>query len=260
MSIYGGGFQLSGGPATGLIGEIDPADDASWVNKWFITIDVDWAHDDVLEFAIDLVEQAGIKATWLMTHDTQWAGRLTDNPLFELGIHPNFNGLLQRGSTEIRGPGEILGDLLAVFPCATSVRSHSITYSSRLSNLFVNSGLTHDLNTFVPFTSAKGLSPWQLSNRQIRVPFGWEDDLSFPLASQPDWSRWGGIRVVNFHPIHLFLNTENMDRYENTRAIHRTPMELEKYRNRNLGTMSVFNDLVEFVQNSAANQQSMPTK
>lgn len=48
----------------GLVGEINPFVSASF-EKIFLTFDIDWASDAVLEYCIDIVEQANVKATWL---------------------------------------------------------------------------------------------------------------------------------------------------------------------------------------------------
>jgi hypothetical protein len=230
---------------TGLVGSISLSDPKSWRDKWFITLDVDWAHDEVFGHAIDLVEEAGICATWLITHESGCLERLTSNPLFEVGIHPNFNGLLSGEAAGLQAPPrEIISDLLRFVPEARVVRSHSLAYSSRLSDIFLESGLTHDLNSYIPSDAAKFISPWKLPNGQIRVPSRWEDDLEFPIKAVPDWSRWGGVRVLNFHPIHLFLNTESLRRYEKTRVFHRSPKDLLRSRNDGLGTESVFASLV----------------
>src|SRR5688572_22770431 len=78
----------------GRISEIRPDDEASWRDRIFLTIDIDWASDEVIADTAALVEEAGVAATWFVTHDTPQIGRLRANPLFELGIHPNFNFLL----------------------------------------------------------------------------------------------------------------------------------------------------------------------
>lgn len=78
----------------GNIGEIDLENPGSY-QKIFLTFDIDWASDEVLEYCIDIVEKANIKATWFVTHETPLLGRLRANPNFELGIHPNFNPLLE---------------------------------------------------------------------------------------------------------------------------------------------------------------------
>ena len=234
---------------TGLVGSIVVDEPVSWQNKWFITLDVDWAHDDVLEVAIDMVEDAGIHATWLITNESRWLDRLTSNPLFELGVHPNFNRLLAGTNRTVDTFQKVIRDLLEIAPNSRSVRSHSLTYSSRLSDCFVEFGLTHDLNSYIPRHSVANLSPWKLPNGQIRVPTIWEDDVEFPITCDQGWAKWEeGVRVLNFHPIHLYLNTEDANRYEFTRRIHRRPKQLALHRNDSVGTRSVFESLVSFLQ------------
>ena len=155
---------------TGLVRTIVVDEPLSWRDKWFITLDVDWAHDDVVGFAIGIVEDAGIQATWLITHESRWIDRLRQNPLFELGIHPNFNALLAGETGTPSTFEEVVRELLEIASHARSVRSHSLTCSSRLSDSFVELGLTHDLNSYIPKRAVSAISPWKLANGQVRVP------------------------------------------------------------------------------------------
>ena len=54
-----------------------------------------------------------------------------------------------------------------------------------------------------------------------------------------------GFHVFDFHPIHVFLNTESLDRYERTRSIHQNPKELIKHRYQGHGTRSWLMELLE---------------
>ena len=77
------------------LSNIDPADQATWEGKIFLTFDIDWACDEVIEDSIVLVESVGAAATWFVTHETPLLERLRNNPAFELGIHlvyPKFEG------------------------------------------------------------------------------------------------------------------------------------------------------------------------
>ena len=38
------------------ISSINPLDESSWRNKIFLTIDLDWAHDDVIRDTFDLIK------------------------------------------------------------------------------------------------------------------------------------------------------------------------------------------------------------
>ena len=69
----------------------------------------------------------------------------------------------------------------------------------------------------------------------IRIPYFWEDDVHC-LYGDPQAFEIAlghtGLRVFDFHPIHVFLNTENMDRYERTRSQHWNAVELLHHRNK----------------------------
>ena len=49
-----------------------------------------------------------------------------------------------------------------------------------------------------------------------RIPFVWEDDMEF--LNNQNWSldklkKNKGITILNFHPIHVFLNSSNSNNY-----------------------------------------------
>jgi len=232
----------------GLISEIAPDEKSTWENRLFVTLDIDWAADFVLERTIDLVESHGIKATWFITHDTPVLQRLKDNKLFELGIHPNFNFLLQGDARNGRNAEEVIDRLLAIVPDATAVRSHDMTQSSSLLNLFKSKGLTHDSNHFIPAQGAIPLKPWLLWNGLIKVPYFWEDDVHCMYQEQrciDHFSTLPGIKVFDFHPIHVYLNTENMDRYERCRPYHREQAKLKDFINEHVvGAMDHLDQLI----------------
>jgi len=59
----------------------------------YVTLDVDWASDEVLAFTLDCIDKNDLHATIFCTHDTQLIKRMRENPKIGLGIHPNFNKL-----------------------------------------------------------------------------------------------------------------------------------------------------------------------
>lgn len=214
------------------VSNIDINDPASWEGKVFLTFDIDWAHDEVLADCIDLVEQADVPATWFVTHETPLLERLRANPNFELGVHPNFNFLFSMKTQAGASAEEVLERTMALVPDATAVRSHHMTQSSTLLDLFRSRGLTHDCNHFIPTTAGIALKPWQLWNGMLRIPYCWEDDIMCiygqqqSLPSIRNLLAQEGLIVFDFHPIHIYLNTENLQRYERTRHLHCQPEAL----------------------------------
>jgi hypothetical protein len=221
----------------GKISDILPEDPETWESRFFLTFDIDWANDIVLSDSIDLVEKADISATWFVTHDTPLLNRLRANPKFELGIHPNFNFLLNGDSRNGSNAEEVIDRLLYVVPEAKSVRSHSMTQSSHLLQLFVDRGLYHDCNHYIPRNSRIKLAPWRYWLKgAIKVPYFWEDDLAcYDQMKTPfqDFLHTPGLRVFDFHPIHVFLNTDNLEQYYAAKSFITKTQELLKFRSNN---------------------------
>jgi hypothetical protein len=206
-----------------LVSAIQPDDRRTWTGRIFLTLDIDWAADDVLSDSIDVVEAAKVPATWFVTHETPLLGRLRSNPLFELGIHPNFNPLLAGERADGDDAATVIDRLQKIVPEARVVRSHSMAQSSQLLQLFRNRGFTHDCNHFIPAQAGIVLGPWLHWNGLIKVPYFWEDDVhcqSRQNTPMCELTQRPGLRVFDFHPIHVYLNTETMERYERTREIH----------------------------------------
>ena len=232
------------------ISKLIPQSESTWQDKIFITFDIDWASDFVLEEVISLIENLKIPSTWFITHSTPLINRLRKNPLFELGIHPNFNFLLEGSPQNGKNAEEVIDQLFEIVPEALSIRSHSMTQSTILQDIFLKKGITHDANHFIPVQSNITLKPWVLWNGLIKVPYFWEDDLhcmykeTIPCVNFLEWS---GIKVFNFHPIHIYLNTDHLQRYENSRDFHNSS-ELTNFRNiKSIGIKDHLLQLIERV-------------
>jgi len=231
------------------VSEIRPGSRNTWEDKVFVTMDIEWSSDDVLSDTIDLVEDAGVAATWFVTHETRVLERLRANPLFELGIHPNFNRLLDGEDEEGMSAAAVVDRLMQVVPEATSVRSHSLVSSSKLQEIFKSVGLTHELNTLVPETSgARPPDPFLGWNGLTELAYSNCDFLRSVTGSRKSPQSLfipKGATVFGFHPIHLFLNTVGIEDYESTREVHHDAARLIGYRRtESTGTRFLFLDLV----------------
>lgn len=192
----------------------------------YITLDMDWATDTELHYLLELITAYQVKITLFVTHFTPLLKLLENTGLVELGIHPNFNKNLQ-GSGDST-PRQIVTELLNIVPTATSVRSHSLTQQSGLLFLFAEMGITHDVNLFIPYQSGSIVYPFRFyDNRLVRIPYIWEDGghcLDIDAEKETSWNcndifKYRGLKVVNFHPAHLYLNTETYSRYEIAKTV-----------------------------------------
>ncbi|WP_448207941.1 polysaccharide deacetylase WbmS family protein [Azospirillum sp. sgz302134] len=220
-----------------------------------LTFDVDWAPDWCIDLCAGLCRAAGVPATFFATHRSDILADLARDPLFEIGIHPNFLPGSSHGAT----PQAVLSHCLTIAPQARAMRTHGLVQSSPLLALVADEcpGIVTDVSLFLPFHP--GLRPVRLhlgrSGRGIvRLPYFWEDDLA---AADPSWN-WSaeppaseGLRIFDFHPIHVALNMDGMHRYsalKETAGI--TPLwaldeaEVRRYANPGLGTRTFLTRLI----------------
>jgi len=232
------------------ISDIVPVQTSSWNEKIFLTFDVDWAHDAVIEDALNLVREAGVSSTWFVTHKSSLLNELWSDTKIELGIHPNFNEILS-GDRSLKSE-KIISDCLELAPSAKAARSHSLTQSERLIDQFSAVGITHISNMFIPYGSGINAIPFSLWGGMVMVPHSWQDNVALKMPVEfPDFHmNISGFNVFDFHPIHVFLNTENLERYENTRSLHQKPHELIKHRFQGYGTRSRLLDLIKCVRST----------
>lgn len=217
-----------------------------------ITLDVDWAPDFMIDAAADALIAREVKATWFVTHASPAIERLRERPeLFELGIHPNF----LEGSSHGATPAEVVAHCARLVPEATAVRTHCLLQSTPLHDeLLRGSGVSVDLSLFLPH--AVGVEPvvqWSPAGRLLRLPYVWQDNMEMyspePHFKAADLLDAPGLRIFDFHPVHVWLNSRAFEPYERLKAEHRldavTEMEANRFRTQGPGTMTAFLDLAD---------------
>lgn len=198
-----------------------------------------------------MLETAGAPVTWFATHKTSVLSRLGAVANFDLGIHPNFNPLLLDGDSRLGATAsEVIRNLMKIVPHASSVRSHSILRSSRLTELFYSAGLRIESNDFVPAASTAAIAPWRDPTGMVHVAFRWADDLYVRTAMESNVNEilaLDGAVVLTFHPIHIVLNTADYATYEASKMRKHDPDTLDKFRNEGQGVRTFLEDLLERV-------------
>lgn len=198
--------------------QIDPDRPESWQGVNFLTLDLDWASHEALELTCSLLEQAAVPATLFVTHATPVLERMRAQG-WELGIHPNFDRWLWGQDAANGGGGdEILDRLVQLVPEARSWRSHCLTQSTTLQRQLAQRGFSHSSNTFLEWGLGMQNRPFRFPDCLVEAPIAWEDDfwLAAPdrLGDAHQLLDWGGLRVWNFHPVHLYLNTRDWSHYQ----------------------------------------------
>jgi hypothetical protein len=219
-----------------------------------ITLDTDWAPDFMIDAAADALLAREVRATWFVTHASPAIERLREHPeLFELGIHPNFLDGSSHGAT----PDAVVAHCAALVPEARAVRTHCLLQSTPLHDaLLSGSAVEVDVSLFLP--GARDLEPvvqWSPAGRLLRLPYVWQDNMEM-YAPTPNWNTAAvldapGLRIFDFHPVHVWLNSASFEPYENmkTRFVlgELEPADTARYRNSRPGAMNAFLELADLL-------------
>ena len=219
-----------------------------------LTFDIDWAPEYAIEHTIDVLAASRTKATWFVTHDSPGVRKLLQYPeLFEVGVHPNF----LEGSTQGSTYHAVMQHVMAIVPNARCVRTHGMVYSAALSRMFaVDFKLQVDSSIFL--AGMPHISPREVFYGEevlLRVPYFWSDDGEMTIERHPSFSFCArkfaapGLKVLCFHPIHVFLNSDSMQTYSEWKAAARTaaPGDLRPraYGAERVGAGSLLRELIE---------------
>ncbi|MCJ2165642.1 MULTISPECIES: hypothetical protein [unclassified Pseudodesulfovibrio] len=177
-----------------------------------LTFDTDWVPQFMLDRCLELLERGGAKATIFCT------GRysLGKSGLFEAALHPNF----LPGSTQGADPESVVQGLKDIYPEAIGSRSHKYFWHSDIRPLLKRHGMLYDCSQYLPGQPHVGL----VEHLGIkRVGTWWSDNLHLLLGydlntfSPPNLNK-PGLQVLDFHPIHVYLNTPDRDRFRQVMA------------------------------------------
>ncbi|MFP4477660.1 MAG: hypothetical protein ACLFOY_19025, partial [Desulfatibacillaceae bacterium] len=220
-----------------------------------LTLDTDWAPDAAIDEIAKILVSREVRATWFVTHDSPAIRRLQEHPeLFEIGIHPNF----LPGSTHGHNPEQVLDFCQALVPSATSMRTHGLfQYTNLLNMVMKKTRIRVDVSLFLPaYPVPRPFVHPTEHGGLIRVPYVWEDDFEM-LHTIPDFEpgkaffQRSGLLVLDYHPIHVYLNSRNMAPYREMLASggYRLDMPasgMDEYVNKEVaGVMDHFMRLVE---------------
>jgi acetyltransferase-like isoleucine patch superfamily enzyme len=202
-----------------------------------VTADTEWAPAEIVAYMREILDEYGIRATFFCTNERD---RAINN--HELAIHPNFSS---RETEE-----DTVRQLLRLFPDAKGARAHCSYLHTRLTELYSRCGIRYDSSYVLP----QKITPFPLFG-VLEIPMYWMDNYAFTCDRRtfsPSYlkesavSETGDVLVFNFHPVHVYLNTDSLERYEQAKQYYSNPEMLWKLRNRQrLGTHDCLIALLE---------------
>ncbi len=193
--------------------------------RYSFTVDMDWAPREVVEYTLSIFREYGVAATLFMTDQLE----SVDLAGHEAAIHPHF----EQG----RPYEQVMDDLLKFAPGAAGVRPHSLFHSQRLIPLYEQRGFRYDSS--VMKYNEGGIRPYRLTPSLWEIPIFFMDNVHLwmhgegkaPFTLDALDLETPGLRVFAFHPVHIYLNTETMDRYSEARRFYKEPARLREYEN-----------------------------
>jgi hypothetical protein len=195
----------------------------------FFTADTDWASEEVLNFFFDAISK--FDARWLIfaTNNNDRFAEL-ESEGHEIGIHPNYIPCESRKAME-----QEVFRMKNLFPDSRFSRSHSLLTGGPIWDSLQKNEISHDFSYFQPTR----LSPENriLWNGLIQIGYNWEDDYHFHVK---DFNEKHNLElltcrnlIVNFHPIHFYLNTISKQDYLFYLENKNNPPKIEQFRKKN---------------------------
>jgi hypothetical protein len=207
--------------------------------KVCITIDADWAPVEVIDSCVGILHEKNIPYTFFATDDYRnGIVKTTD-----VAWHPNFLSDKRLVKSEL----EYFSQLI---PHAKGLRPHRLFMPiEEISRSWLDDyGIKWTSRSSDPFKITPDIEFDGIPNFYIN----WGDYFYFTEKRLPDWdlmvSKKRGLYIANFHPIHLFLNTDEEDRYLQAKKNYHNISKLRSLQNKNqYGVRNVFFDVLKLL-------------
>ncbi len=201
-----------------------------------LSFDTDWQDGEILKVTLDLLKTHQVKATFFMTGKTKLKIRG-----HELAIHPYFEGKNSFQST--------INKLLTMFPQAKGLRSHHLHIDYDILSYLETKKFLYDSNYLMYLQ--ENIRAFRINNF-YELPIYYMDFYQILTTKNPQFKlaylklNRPGLKILAFHPIHVYLNTHNLNDYLQYK---RDKDHTAHYINRNqLGIQTLFLELLAYLK------------
>lgn len=226
----------------------------------YISFDVDWAPDYILNDLLDLIYGKISGCTFFSTHNSEIFYKLPNS--YEVALHPNFNCLLDgKGKASFQ---EIIEDLIAIYPRSLGYRSHSLTNNTNIQQYFKSKGFIYESNRL---SDAPSRHYYDALEDISHIYIDFTDGQFIKHFASPASTfiskllhaieSYDSVTLM-FHPIHVFLNSCNYSNYLNVKNDMNDYKNVQKNRNSNctMGVRKVLEEIITYIQSCKINTQS----
>ncbi len=235
------------------------------MTQFIISLDIDWAPDWMIDEAASILIENKVKATWFATHQSPSIENLiSEKDLFEVGVHPNFF----HGSSQGGDPREVMTTLKQWFPDAQIVRAHSLYQSEKhLQMMCEEFNIKIDCSIFLKDTD--NVTPHTIRYSEkgealVRVPHVFQDNMhildNLGVSKLKKKFMKPGLKVLNFHPVHLVLNSSSLRNYnliKESYVINKLKKEnIQQYIEKKDGVLSFYKEIINELYTSGSSRIS----
>ena len=214
------------------------------------TMDTDWSPAGGIEHVLDTLVDPRLALTVFCT------GRypaLERRPHTEIALHYNVDHL---------GFEAAYRKAAAELPDAKGARGHSLAVSERLRALYREYGTRYD-SSYIMF-ECQGVDPFLIGRDVWEFPIYFMDmfflefhEGDFALAPTGRQLAGPGLKVLDFHPVHLLLNTPSLEYYQECKAHYHDVDALLKRRHPGRGVATLFQELQDYVLSHSLPQATL---
>lgn len=219
------------------------------------TLDVDWASDEVIRYAVEYFRERRIPITLFCTHPSDYVSSLIENHEIDYGIHPNFIQPSSQGTDR----KAVVDYCMEHFPQVRSFRAHRWYADNDVYTDLAARGIRYESNLC---TMLDVVAPFLHRSGMVSFPVFFEDgayvyhDLPLNFAEAKRRFEQPGVKVLDLHPMHLLINTpyfrymrEIKDSLSREKWNHLSGAELAGYRNtKRRGIADFVEDIISFVK------------
>ena len=209
------------------------------MNDISITVDTDWVPDLILDDTINLLSKFGIDGTFFCTNATD-----CDFGTHEQAIHPNFLSMNFE---------KHISEILELFPTAKGFRSHSLFFTERLRPILAKKDINYCSN--VMLFEHPNLKPCMMAPSVLEFPLYFMDTFNLIMkgggstfSSDVEKQSIAGMKVYDFHPVHVFMNTHSIEHYDSFKEFYQKPIILKEHVNvERYGIRDYLIDLLNYI-------------
>ncbi|TCU71754.1 hypothetical protein EV204_106221 [Tissierella praeacuta] len=220
-----------------------------------ISLDTDWASEDVLKYTWSLISKYSIKPTFFLTNHSEVLLDLINIGYIDGGIHPNFLSNSSQGGNYL----EVIDYCKSILPESISFRCHRYFDVNDITEIFIKRGFKYDSNLC---TYLQNIEPFVHRSGLIRFPIYFEDGAYLLHKGNLNFKNSGeglfcqpGLMVLNFHPMHIVLNSPTFDYMSNIKSkVLRKEWNNLKYKEfmdlsyKGYGIRNFFLELLDFIK------------